>query len=195
MPLPDSEPSPAKANIYEQFRTKTPETLDRETLDVVRKPLDLDPASEDVLRRIKLVGEVSNTLSTSGPIETIVSEPIDVTLNSFHAVTKSDLGLDDDDDGTFLINCVYLQCTQSSPASTFYLRVYYYDATVTMPSAGALEFLYTSTPTGTFITWEGDSQKQGATPVYMQGTTQIGIKGSGSGQTSLKAWIVYTRVR
>lgn len=195
MPLPEAEPSPNKANIYEQFRTKNPETLDRETLNIVRSHLDLDPASEDVLRRIKLVGEVSNTLSTSGPIETIVSEPIDLTLNSFHAITKSDLGIDDDDEGTFLFNCVYLQCDQSSPASTFYLRCYYYDATVTMPSAGALEFLYTSTPTGTFLSWENDTQKQGATPVYMQGTTQVGVKASGSGQTNVKCWIVYTRVR
>ena len=195
MPLPDSEPSPKKANIYEQFRTKNPETLDRATLNIVRSPLDLDPASEDVLRRIKLVGEVTGTLSSSGPIETIVSEPIDITLNNFHAVTKSDLGIEDNDDGTFLINCVYVQCTQSDPASTFYLRCYYYDSTVTMPSPGALEFLYTSTPTGAFITWEGDSQKQGATPVYMQGTTQLGVKASGSGQTDLKLWIVYTRER
>ena len=195
MPLPDSEPAPDRANIYEQLRTKTTESLDRETLNIVRSPLDLDPASEDVLRRIKLVGEVSGTLSSSGPIEVVMKGPIDMTLNNFHAITRENMGITDDDDGVFEFNSIYCQCTQSDPSSTFYLRAYYYDATLdSLPTPGAAEFVYSST-TGAFIEWSVDSQTANSRPVYVQFPTQLGVKFSGSGQTNLKMWFVYTRVR
>ena len=68
MPLPDAEPSPSHSNVYEQLRTIKASDLTRSQLDVIRDPLFLDGSSEDVLRRIKLIGEVTDQLSTSGPI-------------------------------------------------------------------------------------------------------------------------------
>lgn len=68
MPLPDAEPKPKKANIYEQFSSIKIADFTRDQLDIVRDPLFLNSESEDVLRRIKLIGEVSNQLSLSGVI-------------------------------------------------------------------------------------------------------------------------------
>ncbi len=68
MPLPDAEPTPDKSNVYEQLRTIKASDLTRTQLDVVRDPLFLDAASEDVLRRILLIGSVTDQLSLSGPI-------------------------------------------------------------------------------------------------------------------------------
>ena len=68
MPLPDAEPTPDKSNVYEQLRTIKASDLTRSQLDIIRDPLMLDASSEDVLRRIKLIGEVTDQLSTSGPI-------------------------------------------------------------------------------------------------------------------------------
>jgi len=66
MPLPDAEPTPNKANIYEQFSNITAQNFTRENLDVVLNPLFLNNLSEDVLRRIKLIGETTGSLSSSG---------------------------------------------------------------------------------------------------------------------------------
>ena len=67
MPLPDAEPTPNKANIYEQFSHIKVEDFTTDKLAVVKSPLFLNSQSEDVLRRIKLIGETTNTISTSGP--------------------------------------------------------------------------------------------------------------------------------
>ena len=42
MPLPDAEPKPNKANIYEQFSHIEVQDFTRDNLDVVRKPLNLN---------------------------------------------------------------------------------------------------------------------------------------------------------
>jgi len=68
MPLPDAKPDPKKANIYEQFSHIQVKDFTRNNLDVVRDPLFLNSQSEDVLRRIGLIGAVSNQLSSSGVI-------------------------------------------------------------------------------------------------------------------------------
>lgn len=68
MPLPDATPSPDQSNVYEQLRTIKASDLTRTQLDVIRDPLFLDSASEDVLRRILLIGMATDQLSTSGPI-------------------------------------------------------------------------------------------------------------------------------
>lgn len=68
MPLPDATPSPNKANIYEQLSSIKLEDLTRSQLDVIRNPLFLNSKSEDVLRRINLIGQSSNQMSQSGPI-------------------------------------------------------------------------------------------------------------------------------
>jgi len=66
MPLPDADPKPNKANIYEQFSHITAQEFTRDNLDVVLNPLFLNNLSEDVLRRIKLIGETTGSLSSSG---------------------------------------------------------------------------------------------------------------------------------
>lgn len=193
MPLPDAG-NPEKTNIYAQLSSQQIDSLTRATLNKVRTPVYLDASSEDELRRIDLIGQATGTTSSSGPIEVVMKGPIDMTLNGFHAITREDMGITDDDNGVFEFNSVYCQCTQSSPSSTFYLRAYYYDATLTMPSPGAAEFVYSST-TGSFIEWSIDSQTTNSRPIYVQFPTQLGVKFSGSGQTDLKMWFVYTRVR
>tara|TARA_R110000772_G_scaffold267707_1_gene392273 strand:+ start:2371 stop:2895 length:525 start_codon:yes stop_codon:yes gene_type:complete len=68
MPLPDAKPTPNKANIYEQFSSIKVVDFTVDNLDVVRKPLFLNGQSEDVLRRLNLLSQVTNSQSTSGPI-------------------------------------------------------------------------------------------------------------------------------
>jgi len=68
MPLPEAKPTPDKANIYEQFSNITVADLTRDQLDIVRDPLNLNSQSEDVLRRINLIGAASNQMSASGVI-------------------------------------------------------------------------------------------------------------------------------
>ena len=68
MPLPEAKPTPDKANIYEQFSNIQASDLTRSQLDIIRDPLFLNSESEDVLRRILLIGQVTDQLSTSGPI-------------------------------------------------------------------------------------------------------------------------------
>ena len=68
MPLPDAEPTPNKANIYEQFSSIKVVNFTVDNLDVVRKPLFLNAQSEDVLRRLNLLSQVTNSQSTSGAI-------------------------------------------------------------------------------------------------------------------------------
>ena len=68
MPLPEAKPTPDKANIYEQFSNVTVADLTRDQLDIVRDPLNLNSQSEDVLRRINLIGAASNQMSVSGPL-------------------------------------------------------------------------------------------------------------------------------
>lgn len=68
MPLPNALPTPDKANIYEQLSSIKVEDLTRSQLDVIRNPLFLNNTSEDVLRRINLIGQTSNQMSNSGPI-------------------------------------------------------------------------------------------------------------------------------
>jgi hypothetical protein len=68
MPLPDAKPDPKKANIYEQLSSIKASDLKRTQLDIIRDPLFLNAESEDVLRRILLIGQVTDQLSTSGPI-------------------------------------------------------------------------------------------------------------------------------
>jgi len=86
MPLPEAKPTPDKANIYEQFSNIQASDLTRSQLDVIRDPLYLNSQSEDVLRRILLVGQVTDQLSLSGPIPrtaTLVQE-------SFTSATPGD---------------------------------------------------------------------------------------------------------
>ena len=68
MPLPDAEPKPDRSNVYEQLRTIKASDLTRSQLDVIRDPLFLDAASEDVLRRIVLLGMATDQMSLAGPI-------------------------------------------------------------------------------------------------------------------------------
>ena len=85
MPLPDAEPAPDKANIYEQFSSIKVSDFTRTQLDIVRDPLYLNSESEDVLRRLLLLGSVTNQLSSSGAIpgtgQVIVTGNIEATGN------------------------------------------------------------------------------------------------------------------
>ena len=80
MPLPNAEPDPKDANIYNQLSTIKASDLTRSQLDVVRDPLFLNAQSEDVLRRIFLIGQVTDQLSASGPIPR-TAEIINQTFN------------------------------------------------------------------------------------------------------------------
>tara|TARA_R110000823_G_scaffold267790_1_gene387785 strand:+ start:183 stop:731 length:549 start_codon:yes stop_codon:yes gene_type:complete len=87
MPLPEAKPTPDKANIYEQFSNIQASDLTRSQLDVIRDPLYLNSQSEDVLRRILLIGQVTDQLSISGPIP----RTGEVILTTFNEVNEGDL--------------------------------------------------------------------------------------------------------
>lgn len=80
LPLPDAEPSPDRSNVYEQLRTIKASDITRSQLDIIRDPLYLDSASEDVLRRVLLIGSATDQLSVSGPIPR-TAEIINQTFN------------------------------------------------------------------------------------------------------------------
>ena len=68
MPLPDAEPTPNKANVYEQYSHLTVKEFSQDNYDVTKLPLNLNADSEDVLRRLELIGQVTSQLSSSGAI-------------------------------------------------------------------------------------------------------------------------------
>lgn len=67
MPLPDAG-DPMDSRVYEQFRSKQTSTLVSTDFETVKDPVFLDGNSEDELRRLKLVGELTNHQSSSGVI-------------------------------------------------------------------------------------------------------------------------------
>ena len=67
MPLPNAG-DPMDSRVYEQFRSKKTSTLVSTDFETVKDPVFLDGNSEDELRRLKLVGELTNHQSSSGPI-------------------------------------------------------------------------------------------------------------------------------
>lgn len=91
MPLPDAEPKPKKANIYEQFSTIKASDLTRTQLDIVRDPLFLNAEAEDVLRRIILIGQATDQLSTSGPIPRTAKQVISTVTYSGAATVTQEL--------------------------------------------------------------------------------------------------------
>ena len=68
MPLPDAEPTPNKANIYDQLSNIKLGDLTLTQFDILRNPLFLNGQSEDVLRRLKLIYEISNFYPTGAPL-------------------------------------------------------------------------------------------------------------------------------
>tara|TARA_R100001463_G_scaffold56168_2_gene108179 strand:- start:563 stop:1117 length:555 start_codon:yes stop_codon:yes gene_type:complete len=68
MPLPNAKPDPEDSNVYKQLSSIKASDLTRSQLDVIRDPLFLNDESEDVLRRIALIGLVTDQLSFSGAI-------------------------------------------------------------------------------------------------------------------------------
>ena len=92
MPLPDT-PDPEKSNVYRQLSSESIQTADVDNFDIVRFPVKLDPASEDELRRINLVGQAANLSSSSGPIPgTQVIKTVTVTDNSISTIFRPDPG-------------------------------------------------------------------------------------------------------
>lgn len=67
MPLPDAEPG-KNSNLYRQLRSSQVSTLDQESFDQVLDPIFVNDEWEDEARRLKLWGEVSGKLSSSGPL-------------------------------------------------------------------------------------------------------------------------------
>ena len=67
MPLPDAE-DPKTSNLYAQLRTSQLDSIDSDNFEKVKGPVYVNADNEDEARRIKLWGEISGKLSSSGPI-------------------------------------------------------------------------------------------------------------------------------
>ena len=67
MPLPDAKPNPDKANVYDQLSNIKLGELTLTQFNVLRDPLFLNGQSEDVLRRLKLIYEISKFYPTGAP--------------------------------------------------------------------------------------------------------------------------------
>jgi len=82
MPLPDAEPTPNKANIYDQLSNIKLGDLTLTQFDILRNPLFLNGQSEDVLRRLKLIYEISNFYPSGAPLPgTFTIESVSATTN------------------------------------------------------------------------------------------------------------------
>jgi len=89
MPLPNAKPDPEDSNVYKQLSSIKASDLTRSQLDVIRDPLFLNDQSEDVLRRIALIGLVTDQLSISGPIPRTAQQAISsVTYSGSSTVTQ-----------------------------------------------------------------------------------------------------------
>ncbi len=80
MPLPDGG-EPMKSRVYDQLRSKQNSTIAATDFDTVREPIYLDGNSEDELRRLNLVGQITNMQSQSGVIPGSMSVE-DVSIDS-----------------------------------------------------------------------------------------------------------------
>ncbi len=67
MPLPDAEPG-KKSNLYGQLRSSQVDSVSQEKFDQVKTPIFINSEWEDEARRIKLWGEMTGRLSSSGPL-------------------------------------------------------------------------------------------------------------------------------
>ena len=68
MPIPDGG-NPKESNVYTQLRTKTIQTVTPDNFDVPKDPVYIQPDNEDEARRLKLWGELTGSISSSGPID------------------------------------------------------------------------------------------------------------------------------
>ena len=68
MPLPEAKPTPDKANVYDQLSNIKLGDLTLAQFDILRDPLFLNGQSEDVLRRLKLIYELSNFYPSGAPL-------------------------------------------------------------------------------------------------------------------------------
>jgi len=67
MPLPDAT-DPNESRLYDLFKGQKIEDFSADSLDKLRDTIFIEPKSEDLMRRIVLLGEVSGQLSLAGPI-------------------------------------------------------------------------------------------------------------------------------
>ena len=67
MPLPDAPP-PKDSRVYQQFASKKIGSLTETEFSTLSEAVFLDQNSEDELRRLRLVGEMTGHISPSGPI-------------------------------------------------------------------------------------------------------------------------------
>tara|TARA_R110000744_G_scaffold374552_1_gene487427 strand:+ start:4 stop:549 length:546 start_codon:yes stop_codon:yes gene_type:complete len=116
MPLPDAKPTPDKANIYDQFSNIQVRDFTRTNLDVVRTPLFLNSDSEDVMRRSLLIGQVTNQISSSGPINK--SQIVAVSDASTSAATKV-IFFTSGELETWHLNGLHLSLTGQSGTQTY----------------------------------------------------------------------------
>lgn len=67
MPLPEAT-DPKDSRLYDLFKGQKIEDFSADSLDKLRDTIFIEPKSEDLMRRIVLLGEVSGQLSLAGPI-------------------------------------------------------------------------------------------------------------------------------
>jgi hypothetical protein len=67
MPLPEAT-DPKDSRLYDLFKGQKIEDFSVDNLDKLRDTIFIEPHSEDLMRRIVLLGEVSGQLSLAGPI-------------------------------------------------------------------------------------------------------------------------------
>ena len=143
MPLPDAEPKPNKANVYEQYSHLTVKEFSQDNYDVTKQPLNLNSDSEDVLRRLELIGQVTNQLSSSGPIPgTIQYFEINGVNN---ATSYIDFG-----PGVWAVMDIIVLYTGGSGNIAF--RAYHYDG------VQPLEWFYGVSTSSNIFTFNADSQ-------------------------------------
>jgi len=173
MPLPDAEPTPNKANVYEQYSHLTVKEFSQDNYDVTKLPLNLNADSEDVLRRLELIGQVTSQLSSSGAIPgTIQYFPVNGVNN---AVSYVDFG-----PGVWRVMDIVATYTGGSGTITF--RAYHYNGVT------PLEWYYAGTTSTSLWTFNGDSQFDELSAKRWGGTAecnggkylQLGLKPSGT---------------
>lgn len=179
MPLPNAKPDPEESNVYKQLSSIKASDLTRSQLDVIRDPLFLNDESEDVLRRILLIGQATDQLSSSGAIprsQQIVQETYSSTGSN--VFFKPPVGE------------VHILCGGDTLASggTGSIQWQLSDA------SGTIALLFQTSVSGQEPIGQNSTNNNMITPVYITSDTYL-VANVSAVATSVRASLVFIRIR
>jgi len=186
MTLPFAD-KPEESSIYQDLKTVTLQDLTPAQFDALRARMFSEGVNglEDEYRRLKLLGEASGVVSSSGPLRNSIK--IAQLSLSDAAVNYLDFG-----EGVYGIQQIVVLYTGGS--GTLYFRLWYYDGGTS--GAPPLEWFFGSTTSSSTFIANADNQFDELMNQYYGDGMQLGIRCNGTfDEGSMTAYVVYHRIR